>query len=227
MRRANEISFRSELLRKGIHLLSLSIPIGYYYVSRDLALAFILPMFIISLVLDVSRYSVPPVGRFFDRWFAHMLREHELDPERRLLNGATYVLASAAICIEIFPKIVTVTAFGILIVSDSAAALFGRRFGKHHFFQKSVEGAVAFFLSAVIVVLAVPRIYNPPIEIIVGVIAAAIAAVVEAASIEMRLDDNLSIPLSVGGVMMLTYWLLAQISPATFAPLFDAVRAFA
>ncbi len=226
MRRANEIPFRSELFRKGIHLLSLSIPIGYYHMSRTTALTIIIPLFVISLLLDASRYVIAPMGRLFDKWFAHMLREHERDPDRKLLNGATYVLASAAICIEIFPKIVTVTAFGVLIISDTAAALFGRRYGKRPFFQKSLEGATAFFVTAVIVVLVVPKVFSPGVETIVGIAAAAVAAVIEAASIALRLDDNLSIPLSFGGTAMLLYYVLAQIDAATYGGLFQAVVAF-
>ena len=44
------VSFRHELLRKGIHLSSLSIPVIYYFISRDLALALLIPVTALFLI---------------------------------------------------------------------------------------------------------------------------------------------------------------------------------
>jgi len=70
---------------------------------------------------------------------------------------------------------------------------------------------MAFFVSAVIVILAAPKVQYVPMEYIIGIIAAAVGAVVEAASV--HIDDNLSIPLSVGIVMWGLYvWLLPAVN---------------
>jgi len=111
----------------------------------------------------------------------------------------------------LFPKIITVNAFAVLIISDSTAALFGRRFGRRKFLQKSLAGAVAFFCSAVIVVLVTPKIEGIALEYLIGIIGAAVGAVIESAS--TKFDDNISIPLGIGLVTWALYqWLLPAVN---------------
>ena len=120
--------------------------------------------------------------------------------------GASWVLLSASIAIAVFPKVIFLAAFAIMIVSDSAAALVGRRFGRHRFFEKSVEGSTAFFLSAILVVFLTPKLQYVPVEYALGIAASLFGAVVEAAP--LRIDDNLSIPFSIGGAMWVLYAVL-------------------
>src|ERR1700733_15887001 len=56
---SGQISFSAEIIRKGIHLASLSIPIFYYYVSRNTAIAVLLPVVIFSVAIDFSRHYIP------------------------------------------------------------------------------------------------------------------------------------------------------------------------
>lgn len=202
------ITYRNELLRKGIHLLSLTIPILYSFTDRSLAIAVLAPMAIISVLIDVLSHVNHSVREMMFKVFGKLLRPHEVRSDKILLNGASYVLISALLCVVIFPKIIMITAFSILIVSDTAAALFGRKFGRSRFFDKSLEGAGAFFFSAagVIALVGISSDGNVPF-FLSGMIAAAAGAVVESASIRLRLDDNLSIPLSVGGVLLLGDWI--------------------
>jgi dolichol kinase len=148
---------------------------------------------------------IPSFGRLYSRLFGFLLRTHESSHAGRRLNGATYVLVAASVLIMFLPKVVFITAFSILIISDSSAALIGRRFGKHRFMSKSLEGAGAFFISGLAVVAFAPKVAYAPAEYIIGGAAALLAAVVEASAI--GLDDNLSVPLTVGGVMWILYFL--------------------
>ena len=211
LEQAATINFRNELARKAIHLFSLSIPLIYFFISRTLALALLIPLTAAFVGIDLARFYIPIISRWFTRWFGWLLRKHEQDINVKRLNGASHVLISAALCVLLFPKIITINAFTILIISDSTSALFGRRFGRHRFLGKSLEGSMAFFVSAVIVILAAPKVQYVPMEYIIGIIAAAVGAVVEAASV--HIDDNLSIPLSVGIVMWGLYvWLLPAVN---------------
>ena len=198
------INYRDEVVRKLIHLCSLSIPIIYYFVSRTTAIIILGIVTFIALVIDISRYFSPIAGKVFYSIFGFLLREHELDTRKKNLNGATYVLISAVLCVVIFPKILFITAFSILIISDSLAALVGRKFGKHKFLSKSLEGTLAFFVSAIIVVLFTPKVQGLFSEYIIGIVAAAIGAIVENISFGFA-DDNLSIPISIGLSMWLLY----------------------
>ncbi|MGE5364260.1 MAG: diacylglycerol/polyprenol kinase family protein [Bacteroidota bacterium] len=201
------IGYKSELVRKSIHMLSLSIPVVYYFITKQLALSILIPLAAFTLIVDVARQFYPKLGELFYLTFGFMLREHERNSKKKNLNGATFVLLSAVLCIWILPKVFVVTAFGVLIISDTSAALIGRKFGRHPFLKKSLEGTLAFFISACLVVLAAPKVAGYPVEYLIGFVACAIGAVVENISYGWA-DDNLSIPLSIGLSMWLLYLLL-------------------
>lgn len=202
------INYRDELVRKLIHLCSLSIPLIYLYFLDKKTAAFILAaLSLFAICLDLLRYFSPSVGKIFYTFFGFMLRKHEVDSKKKNLNGATYVLLSALLCILVFPKVIFVTAFAVLIISDTTAALIGRKFGKHKFLFKSFEGTLAFFISAIIVVLLAPKVQGLAIEYIIGITACFIGAIVENVSFGIA-DDNLSIPVSIGIVMYVMYYFL-------------------
>ena len=201
------INYRDELVRKLIHLCSLAIPIIYYFIPRFNAIIILTFFTVLAIILDLSRYINPSIGKIFYKTFGFLLREHEVDHKKKNLNGATYVFISALLCVIIFPKIFFITAFCILIISDSSAALIGRKFGKHKFLAKSLEGTLAFFVSASIVVLFTPKIEYHTTEYLIGIIAAAVGAIIENISFGFA-DDNLSIPISIGFTMWGLYLLL-------------------
>ncbi len=200
-----EITYQSEIQRKGIHLLSLSIPLLYSVVDKNTALWFLVPLTFAFVVVDVVSHRSGLVRELVLRFFGSLMRNHEKRVDKFMLNGASYVLLSACMCVIVFPKIIAITAFTILIVSDICAALIGRRFGKHAFLDKSLEGTVAFAVSAFIVVFVIAAAFSAPLSYLVtGCIASAIGALVENVSPRLHLDDNLSIPVSIGTVQ----WLL-------------------
>lgn len=203
-----EHSYGGEILRKGIHLTSLLIPIIYYFIPKSTALSILIPLTLLFVVSDIARVLHEPAGRLYERYFGFLLRRHERNSSGRRLNGATYVLLSAVLCMWIFPKVIFITAFAILIVSDTSAALIGRKFGRHPFLSKTLEGAFAFLASALLVVAFAPKIEYLPLEYIIGAVAALVGAIVESSSIWV--DDNLSIPISVGGTMWALYLLLLE-----------------
>ncbi|MGB5288369.1 MAG: diacylglycerol/polyprenol kinase family protein [Ignavibacteriaceae bacterium] len=201
------IKYRDELYRKLIHLTSLSIPIVYYFITTETAAIILAILAGLALIIDLARYLHPEVGKIFYKIFGLLLRKHELDYQKKNLNGATYVLISALISVLIFPKVIFISAFSILIVSDSLAALIGRKFGRRKFLSKSLEGTLTFFISACIVILFTPKVGGFMEEYIIGFISAFVGAIVENISFSL-IDDNLSIPLSVGFIMWGLYLLL-------------------
>lgn len=196
---AANIDYKAEILRKMIHFCSLSIPVIYYFIERDLALMLLVPITLAFLIVDLLRYYHQPTADLFYKVFRFMLRKHEVDHEKKRLNGASNVLIAATLCVLLFPKLIVLTAFPILIISDSVAALFGRRFGRRRFLEKSVEGSLAFFVSALVVIHFTPKVEYATAEFLIAGAAALVGTVVEAGS--FKIDDNLSIPISVGAVM--------------------------
>jgi dolichol kinase len=197
------IHYRDEIVRKLIHLFSLSIPIIFYLIPSSASIRILIYLTIFALIVDGGRFISKSFAKIFYRAFGFLLRKHELDNEKKNLTGATYVLLSALICAIVFPKVIFVTAFAVLIISDTMAALIGRKFGKRKFLRKSFEGTLSFFISASIVVFLTPKVGNYSMEFVIGFIAAFIGAIVENISYGYA-DDNLTIPISVG----LTMWIL-------------------
>lgn len=203
------ISYSQELARKLIHLCSLSIPIFYFFVDKDTALLVLIPMAVFAVALDIVTKKVKPLREIYKKYFGQMLRKHERKKKKILLNGASWVLISAVLTVFAFTKITAITGFTILIVSDISAALIGRKFGKTPLFNKSWEGTSAFIISAFIVVSVVGCIVSAPLAFfIAGAFAAVVSGFVEAASKVLKVDDNLSIPISFGIVL----WFGAYIS---------------
>ncbi|MDP4199963.1 MAG: SEC59/DGK1/VTE5 family protein [Bacteroidota bacterium] len=221
---ARQITFGSEIVRKLIHIGSLSIPIMYYYASRTTALEILVPVAVLSFVADMGRHYFGPIERLVNRLFSGIIRPHER--QSGLLSGATYVMIAALFCVLVFPKLITITAFAILIVSDASSALIGRKFGKHKFLDKSLEGSLAFVVTAWIVILITPKAGTGLMEYAIAMIAAVIGGIAEASSARSRMDDNLSVPLSIGFVMWALYFLLGELDPAHFGALYDAMMRF-
>lgn len=198
------IDYQSELLRKAIHLCSLSIPVIYYFITRELALSILIPLTVFSLLIDLGRHYFKSLNVLVEKFFGFMLRKHERDSKKKNLNGATYVLISAVLTLLLFPKVFAVTAFAVLIIGDIAAALIGRKFGRTKFLFKSLEGTLAFFVFSCFVILLTPKITGNMTEFLIGFAAAAVGAIAENISGSWA-DDNLTIPLSIGITMWILY----------------------
>ena len=197
------IDYKNEVFRKAIHLCSLSIPIIYYHITKELALSILIPLTIFSLLVDYGRYYHKSLEDFVYKIFGFIMRKHEVDAKKKNLNGATYVLLSAVIVIVIFPKIFVVTSFAVLIIGDIAAALIGRKFGKTKFIFKSLQGTLAFIFFSSFVILLSPKIQGGFIEYLIGFVAVIIGGLAENVSGEWA-DDNFMIPIT----MCITMWIL-------------------
>ena len=182
---APELAYRSEVWRKLLHLFALTIPIGYYYVPWYVGAAICFAFFLISLIIDIARFRDWSIQRFWLRFAAPIVRPKERDN----FTGATNILASGWLCIVLFAT--PAAAMGI-ILGDTAAALVGRRWGRHPITgNRTWEGSAAFLVAAVAGGVLLPGISWP-----LAVAAAVLATIVEAVS--RRVDDNLSVPLVVG-----------------------------
>ncbi|TLU51267.1 MAG: phosphatidate cytidylyltransferase [Chlorobium sp.] len=202
MAKRDRLKLRYEVARKTIHLSSLSIPVIYYFITREIALMLLVPIFAGFFLVDLLKNFYPPVTKWYHSTFDAMLRSHELE-KKPYLNGATYITMGALFLVLFFPKIIVVATFSMVSVSDTFAAIIGKAFGKHRFGQKSVEGSITFFLSALIIVAVVPEL-----NIVIGLVMAVTATVTEAFIVnigEFKVDDNLSIPLVSAAVGMLCY----------------------
>ncbi|RLA82815.1 MAG: hypothetical protein DRG40_07510 [Deltaproteobacteria bacterium] len=180
--------------RKLMHSFGLPIPIGYYFVSRETLLMVLLPVFVLYAGADLLRLYHKGFRRFFDRLItSRFLREREY----RGLIGSTYFLIGAIAAILLYRREAVITALFILLISDTFASLVGSAWGKRRLFgPKTLEGSMAFLITALVVVfLSFPKPFPW------GVISALLCTVVEA--LPWKIDDNLTLPLIGGGILHL------------------------
>lgn len=200
----NQIDYKFELLRKTIHICSLSIPIIYYFLPKSMALLILSGVILVSVIIDIGRFASPAFGRIVYRFLGSIFREHELDTTKRQLSGATWLLFAAIICILIFPKGIAMVSLFFLIIGDTVAALIGRKWGKIPFLKKSLEGSGAFFVSTIFIALLTPKFTDTSLEIGLIVFSGLVASIAENYA-SGWLDDNIAIPLSSGTVLWLLY----------------------
>ncbi len=198
------VSFEHEFIRKGIHLCSLSIPVIYYYIPQHLALSIVVPFTLMAIIIDGLRLFHKPTQHLYNKLFGLILRKHEKEETKKTLSGASWVFISATFCILIFPKVIAITAFAIMIISDTFAALIGRKYGTKKYRDKTIEGSTAFVISAFVVILFTPKVQHLPAEYFIAMISAVIGALAEVLSFDI-IDDNFAIPVSIGFSMWLLY----------------------
>ena len=195
------ISYKSEIYRKLFHLGMLILPISYFFLTKKQLLFFLLPIAALVIALDYSRRKFPEAKIIIDKLFSKIYRDHELSGE---LSGASYVAIAASIIFVFFPKVIAINAFTILAISDALASLVGRRVPSQPFFEKSLAGALAFFISALVILIFYGIIFkeNFPYYLF-GFFAVFATTVVESRPSLLKLDDNLSVPLTFSVVMFL------------------------
>jgi dolichol kinase len=138
----------------------------------------------IALSIEAARRWSGSFGARFTDLVGPMLRPRE----QHRLTGATTLAIGYTLAVLVLPGWPAVGGILVAGVADPAAALVGRRFGRHRYRGgKSVEGSAAFLATAFATILALPGI---------GVVDAALVAmaltVLEAPTLPV--DDNLYLP---------------------------------
>ena len=184
--------FLKEMFRKSIHLGSLFFPLSYHFSSKNFVLILSIAFIILMAIVEYLRFFNTKLYKHIKN-LSKILRVHEAHN----LTGASYMAISMLICIIFFPKILVITAFFILAISDTLAALIGMRFGKIKLFDKTIEGCLAFFISSVLICHIIMNLYSiANIDNLAIFFICFITTITELVSKKLQLDDNLSIPLT-------------------------------
>jgi dolichol kinase len=149
--------------------------------------------------MEIGRRVHPPLNDRLMRFYGPIAHPHE----RLRVNSATWY-ATALVGLAVFAaRPVTLASLAVLGIADPFAALVGRRWGKRVLRAgRSLEGSLAFLVSGAIAAAAGLAVAGgmPVARIaILAVVAGGVGAAVELLS--TKLDDNLTIPLSVAGAL--------------------------
>jgi dolichol kinase len=202
------ITYKAEVERKLIHLLSLLIPIIYSFVNdKVIGVSIMIPIMLITLTINYFTNKEGKLRVLLLKMYGDMLREHETKPKWYMLNGASYVLIAATLCLAIFPINIFLVAFSVLVISDTCAALMGRKFGKKKLFgNKTIVGTLSFFFSGSFVALFVVLTRTiEPIGFLFFVIGVLFGTIGELFSNYISIDDNFIVPILTGGVAWLLF----------------------
>jgi phytol kinase len=188
-----EFSLKKELQRKAVHATSVLIVLLYFVLPKA-AIVLLLTLFLI-LFLEVEFIRIDL------KWKLPIFHKLYREKEAESLSGNVFFLIGAIIAISAFSEEIAIAAILMTTFGDSAAAIFGKRFGRTwipKLENRAVEGCMAEF----IVDLLIGFIFLDSWLVIL--VMAGTATIVE--SVVKKMDDNLLIPLFSGfNAQMLTY----------------------
>jgi len=136
-----------------------------YWLIVTIGFGFVL-MFTIADLLKLKKTYLLP--KWAIRWYRKSMMPEELET---YVASTPLVLSFVPFLFAPFPIFASVAL--ITSVSDAAASLIGKKYGKHKFFEKSektVEGYIAGFVSTFILVFLTTIIYNTLMPVDLGTI---------------------------------------------------------
>ncbi len=198
-----------ELRRKAFHIAGSLIPVGYYFISREIAIivlssanALILPVEWLRLR---GKIKLPQV----------LLRPHE----EKNVAGYIYFQIAALLSILIFDKTIAIAALLMLSIGDTAAGLAGAIIKggdvRHNEKNTLKHPAIMFVMFAVCIAIGLILSGIQPSSdmrylsfkvYVAGALGAVLGDAVPIRIMGKSIDDNLTIPLLSGALMTVAYW---------------------
>lgn len=203
------MSIKRELKRKSLHLTGLVVPLIYYLLGREAALTVTGVAFLLFVILEPfriieelrdnikRRLRIYVDNDVFERMenLERQIDEITRGHERNRVAAHIYFAAASFIVIYFFPMNMAVGAITVATLGDALAAIVGKSLGKHRFSNgKSLEGSLAYFISALLVLIPLVGVYGA----VVGAIGGTLAEFYN-----LPPDDNFSNQLAVAVIIYL------------------------
>jgi len=185
---------RNQILRLAIHMSGFTIPFMCTYFLNHYLIAILISivtsLYIISELARMMRITFPIITSITTR-AAVKLELYEFT------TAPIFYAFGIILSLIIFPPQFAYASIAILTLGDGAASLFGKKFGKTSYpfnKAKNLEGSIFGFIFA----LSGAVFFIDPIR---AFIAAMVGMLAEC--LPMPLDDNLTIPLTAGSILMM------------------------
>ncbi|MBN2126917.1 MAG: hypothetical protein JW703_00830 [Candidatus Diapherotrites archaeon] len=182
---------RKELFRQAFHLLlGMLIASFVLLLGKTTALILVLMGIVFSLIISIylikSRKFLPVID--------DVLEACEREHEKGIPLKAVHFFLLGCVIALMFPENIALTALLVLSIGDAASTLIGIKFGHIKLGKKSIEGAIGGTLfSSIPAFLALNSIPLALIASITGMLA----------ELLIPIDDSITIPLSVGIILMM------------------------
>ena len=198
-----------EIFRKIIHLSSLCYPLFYFFTNdKILVLAVTGVIFLTVFLIDLLRIFNKSINDIFCKYLKFTIRENE----KTGFTGSTYFMCGTFFTILLFPKDIAIISLCVLVISDTCASVVGISVGRVKLIgKKSLEGTLAFFLSALIV-SCFGWVYFGLLPHLLF-ISSFVTTIMELFNKQLKCDDNILIPIGFASV-----YLFAEIIVIVFIP---------
>ena len=190
-----EYPLRTEITRKTVHLAgSMMVLALYQFMGQRVTLILLTIGLVAALELEYFRIEWGHKIPIF-----HILFRQK---EEKTLGGHVFLAIGSIIAISVFSKEIAILAILMAALGDTAAAVFGRMYGKHlipGLGNKTTEGVFAEFAANLLAGFAYISIFGGYYGLGYMIILAAMAVsatVIE--TIANKLDDNLLVPVFAG-----------------------------
>ena len=163
-----------------------------------LSLYLLAPAALLAVGADVARAYSPSFHHWIRQIFGPLMRAEELPDVGTgvRFNGATCVLVGAALMALLFPPRLAAPVLAMTMLADAAAALVGRRWGRHPWgsLSATIEGTAA-FVGTGLVLMAGMR------TIPFGAAAAGVLGGALVEGLPLPVNDNIRVPLAAALVV--------------------------
>lgn len=189
-----------ELPRRLWHVFGgLSLPVAGLLAPENIFLPGLISITITSLAIELVRLKFPQVNRRFLTYFRALLREGEAST----FTSSAYLLIAASIVFILYDKPVAAIALAFVVIGDPVAGMVRERWDgrlRNPRFRrgKSLRGSGACLLACLVTGSILAAVTHVALWLVA--IGAVGATVVE--FLPLPVNDNLTIPLVSGGVMM-------------------------
>lgn len=187
-----------EIKRKIFHMYALVFPLLYFFLDKAPMVILLFLILICTLYLDITRHYNEKVKNYINILFLSIMRPEESTGSFNL-SGASFFVLGLFLSALLFPKGLALAGFLILIISDCSAALVGMKIG-HNIIahNKSLEGSITFFITASLISILCYFYVGYNTNFFVIIISCFVTTLVELYSNDLKINDNLLIPLSYG-----------------------------
>lgn len=167
----------------------------YLLPSSEYAIAASGIVVLMAWTAEFLRRRSEGVNDLLMKWFAPIAHPHEW----RRVNSATWYCTTVFLLALLRDPAVASISLMVLGLGDPAAALVGRRWGKHQIVHgRSIEGSLALMVVGTAFAVAASLVFAPQwsFSMRIGVCSAAAVGGAIAELVSLRIDDNLSIGLA-------------------------------